>query len=182
MTNKLDETSENPKMRYIIDNVKKWVKNNEKIVIYSSFIEKGVKILQDELNKLKIKNDKIIGEVSKIRRQEIVNTYNNNKINVLLISKAGGEGLDLKGTRRIIIFEPAFNKNVIEQAKARGIRYKSHEGLKEKKVDVYYLYLDKPKKLYDDDMMESIDLLLKKHGDKKQLKLNKFMKDLESVN
>ena len=66
--------------------------------------------------------------------------------NVLLISKSGSEGLDLKGTNYIIIMEPQWNENSIEQIIGRGVRYKSHEGLPKSKqlVTVYKLYAIKP--------------------------------------
>jgi SNF2 family DNA or RNA helicase len=70
-----------------------------------------------------------------------VNNYNEGKINILFITKAGGEGLDLKGTDAIFILEPTWNENNSEQIIARAIRYKSHENrpLNRRKVKVVHL-------------------------------------------
>ncbi len=65
----------------------------------------------------------------------------------MLITKAGSEGIDFKGTRRIIIMEKDFSSAAINQIVARGARYMSHEHLPaaERKVDVYFLKLLLPK-------------------------------------
>ena len=65
---------------------------------------------------------------------------------MLFISKAGGEGLDLKGVRHVIIMEPAWNQATEEQVIGRAIRYKSHEHLdaKDRVVNVYHLYHIRP--------------------------------------
>ena len=62
--------------------------------------------------------------------------YNTNKIKVLFISKAGSEGLDLKGTRYIIIMESAWNENSIKQIIGRGVRNSSHKNLEFEKRNV----------------------------------------------
>ena len=48
------------------------------------------------------------------------------KIKVVLISKAGSEGLDFKNIRQIHILEPWYNTNRIEQIIGRGVRTCSH--------------------------------------------------------
>ena len=48
------------------------------------------------------------------------------KLKVVLISKAGSEGLDFKCIRQIHILEPWYNTNRIEQIIGRGVRNLSH--------------------------------------------------------
>ena len=48
------------------------------------------------------------------------------KVKVILISKAGSEGLDFKNIRQVHILEPWYNMNRIEQIVGRAVRYKSH--------------------------------------------------------
>ncbi len=64
-------------------------------------------------------------------------------VNVLLVSKAGTEGVSTFGTRQIIICESQFNPASSEQAIARAIRFKSHIHLleNERHVQVYRLML-----------------------------------------
>jgi hypothetical protein len=64
-----------------------------------------------------------------------------------LITSAGAEGLDLKETRRVIILEPHWNNEKLNQVIGRAVRYNSHKELSESKrqVDIYHLMLIKPK-------------------------------------
>lgn len=95
----------------------------------------------------------ISGDVSIEARSKIVNIFNDNdnkhgeKIMMLLISKTGAEGLDLKNVRHIHICEPYWNAARVEQIIARGVRYNSHIGLPNSKQNVQpYIYLsDYPK-------------------------------------
>jgi hypothetical protein len=60
-------------------------------------------------------------------------------VKVILISKAGSEGLDFKNIRQIHVLEPWYNMNRIEQIIGRGVRNLSHCGLsfKERNVEIY---------------------------------------------
>lgn len=119
-----------------------------KTIVFSHFLDAGNKAIIKNLP-ASITYRYINGSLSQKERASIVEEYNANKIQVLFISKAGGEGLDLKGTQDIIILEPAWNMSVEEQVIGRGVRYKSHSGLPElqRRVDVYRLYLVKAKDL-----------------------------------
>jgi hypothetical protein len=61
------------------------------------------------------------------------------KVKVIIISKAGSEGLDFKAIRQIHILEPWFNMNRIEQIIGRGVRNLSHCELpfKKRNVEIY---------------------------------------------
>ena len=61
------------------------------------------------------------------------------KIKVILISKAGSEGIDFKNIRQIHILDPWYNMNRIEQILGRGVRTKSHCQLpfKDRNVEIY---------------------------------------------
>ena len=59
-----------------------------------------------------------------------------NKIKVILISKAGSEGIDFKFIRQIHILEPWYNMNRIEQIIGRAVRSFSHKDLPFEKRNV----------------------------------------------
>jgi hypothetical protein len=68
----------------------------------------------------------------RVKIQEVFNSPENahgGVIKVLLVSKTGAEGLDLKGVRQVHIFEPYWDKSREDQVKARGIRLGSHAHL-----------------------------------------------------
>ena len=141
-SNIIDKKS--PKIEWIKKKILENIKS--KFVIFSHFINMGIKPIMKELNKYNIKYAHITGDLVINKRQEAVDAYNNDEITVLFISKAGSEGLDLKNTSYIIILEPAWNENSIEQIIGRGVRYKSHESLpvSKRNVIIYKLFLIKP--------------------------------------
>ena len=61
---------------------------------------------------------------------------NGNKIKVILISKAGSEGIDFKFIRQVHILEPWYNMNRIEQIIGRAVRNFSHKDLPFEKRNV----------------------------------------------
>jgi SNF2 family DNA or RNA helicase len=140
--NKLDNDKESPKVLWTIQ----LIKNGLKTLVYSGFKDSGVLYIAEHLNKLKIPFDIITGDSSIEERKQIVDDYNENKIKVLLITMAGSEGLDLKETRQVILFEPVWNPSTEEQIIGRAVRRNSHASLplKERRVDVYKLLMVTP--------------------------------------
>ncbi len=187
-SNIIDKKS--PKVDWIIDKIKSDPK--AKYVIFSHFINMGIKPVMAWLNKKNIPFAHVTGDLTIPERQKAVLDYNSGKVRIMFISKAGSEGLDLKKTNYIIIMEPQWNENSIEQIIGRGVRYKSHEGLPESKklVTVYKLYSIKPEeykslsKITKDYLLEfnnnmlSVDLYLRNYSWLKQQEIIKFYKIL----
>jgi superfamily II DNA or RNA helicase len=128
----------NRKLQWIFRELRK--KEGEKTVIFSHFKEAGILLVAKQLRPDRY--GMITGEVSLVRRKRTIEDYNSGKIDILLITKAAGEGIHLKGTRNVILMEPGWNDSSMEQVIARAIRYKSHAHLpvQERKVTVYHLY------------------------------------------
>ncbi len=78
----------------------------------------------------------ISGEQSKKERDALVKKYNKGHLNTLLVSSAGGEGLDLQGTRLVQVLEPHWNDEKLQQVIGRAIRHKSHANLPKKDRNV----------------------------------------------
>ena len=64
---------------------------------------------------------------------------NGQEVKVIIISRAGSEGIDMKYIRQIHICEPWYNMSRIEQIIGRGIRYCSHSKLPitERNCEIY---------------------------------------------
>lgn len=124
------------------------VRKNQKILIYSAFKSKGLNLFKKMMDEDSIKYYEITGKTSKDERTRIVNRYNDESegVKVLLVTKAGGEGLDLKGTRIGVIFESTWNRPNEEQIIGRTVRYKSHIHLpeNERNVTFYHILVVKP--------------------------------------
>lgn len=178
-------------MRQAVNNMKgvdsakvKWtidkVLEGKKTLIYSAFLSSGVKLLEEILRIKGIKYTKITGDMSKKNRDTSVKAYNDNKVQVMLITKAGGVGLDLKGTRNVVLFESSWNRPIEDQVIGRAIRYKSHSHLAEKDrtVKIYRLLLVKPEgspgRISSDEMLNDMTV-------QKELVNKNFMDIMDAV-
>jgi superfamily II DNA/RNA helicase len=185
-TNITDSDIPTPKVEWIIKFIEKNEKreNPHKILIYSNWIKSGIKLIQDILNKKSISWVEVYGDMTSKARTQAVNSYNgtlegkyqDNKVNILFISSAGSEGLDLKNTRDVIILEPHWNNEKLNQVIGRAVRYQSHIFLpkSQQKVDIYKLVLKKPIKKTKYDTTDSADDILYEMSEEKTKQINKF--------
>ena len=126
LSNTVDNTSDAPKIQAIFKHIKEHAKP---AIVYSNFLKNGILPLAQLLNNEKITYAIYFGEQTEEKRSKIVDDYNNGKIQVLMITTAGSESLDLKNTRFIHIMEPHWNESKIDQIIGRVIRYDSHKTL-----------------------------------------------------
>jgi hypothetical protein len=139
----------------------------------------------EKMDPKKVKFGFIAGNVSADTREKIKLDFNAGKLQVLFLSNAGGEGLDLIETRNVYIMESNWNVNTEEQVIGRAIRFKSHSNLPEKDrvVHIYRLIMKKPlARSSNDNNAESIDEVLYKHSHiKKQPVLNNLINLLKPL-
>lgn len=182
--NRVDENIPTPKIIWTVDKIRENTKTNKKTLVYSNWLESGIRLVQKELDKLKISWMEISGSISSKIRGDIVEKYNRGDFKVLFVTAAGSEGLDLKETRTIIIIEPHWNNERIKQIIGRGVRYKSHESLplSERTVDIYRLILKKPKnKMAPKEMLSADDYMLET-SEKKEKEISKLYKRMLDFN
>jgi SNF2 family DNA or RNA helicase len=135
---------------------------NGKSIVYTNWIEFGIGPITEALRESGISYRIFTGDVKMDERQNIVDDFNNDLFQVLVLTKAGGEGLDLKGVTSVVVMDPTWNDASLQQIIGRAIRYKSHSHLPydEQKVDVYYMVLTKPISIGTDESLKSGDSLL----------------------
>ena len=133
LSNTVDKSEDSPKIIQIFEHIKS---NAKPVVVYSNFLDNGVLPLTVLLHKEKISYAIYYGEQTEEKRNKIIDNYNNGIIQVLLITSAGSESLDLKNTRFIHIMEPHWNESKINQIIGRAIRYDSHIKLPESERNV----------------------------------------------
>lgn len=114
-----------PKLVEIVNYVKKHPKP---AIIFSHFLESGIDVLAKILGNEGLSFAVISGQTSS-KTSEFVKNYNEGSLDVLLLSVAGSEGLDLKGTRQIHVVDQPWTDTRLKQVIGRGIRYKSHTHL-----------------------------------------------------
>lgn len=133
-----NEKAQDPKIQKAFENLQQHLNDNPraKAVVYSNYLQAGLNPYKQRLQQANIPFGEFTGEMPKAQRDELVKQYNANKLRALLISSAGGEGLDLKGTRLMQILDPHWNDEKIKQVEGRGVRYKSHADLPEEERNV----------------------------------------------
>lgn len=131
----------------------------------------------------------ISGDISIDEREKIVQVFNQSNnmhgehIALLLISKTGAEGLDLKGVRHIHICEPYWNYARLEQIIARGVRYASHVGFPKSEQNVQpYIYLsDYPTSYSKKKKEDTTDVDLYKTAKQNKFLINQFLVNMVSA-
>jgi hypothetical protein len=162
--NNMIGNGDNPKINWVIDKIKS--EPNQKFIVYSTLYSSGIKLILNDLDKAGIKYTTITGKQSSSSKEEnkkYFNGYNfgnenffniadvdenskkyiNDKYRILVITKAGAEGVDTINCQNVILLNSLWNDATSEQIIARAIRFKSHFGLPEKQrfVNVYRLLL-----------------------------------------
>ena len=131
------DTEPAPKTQRAVDEVMKRLKTNpkSKTLVYSNYLSN----LQDYaklLDRQKVPYQLFTGNENRGNKDKAVKAYNAGKAKALLVSSAGGEGLDLKGTRLVQVLEPHWNDEKLEQVIGRAARRGSHAALPEDQRNV----------------------------------------------
>lgn len=176
--NKANDNVLSPKISWVIEKIKENINQRKKILVYSNWLDSGINIIKEILDKMNIRYSTVTGELSRKEKDLNIKNYNTNKTNIMLISSSGSEGLSLKNTRTVVILEKAWNNSKLEQVIGRAIRLGSHFELPEKDrtVDVYNLILVKPilAKTINFDFVPTADEILMKLSGVKDKKIDKF--------
>ena len=109
-------------------------------------------------------------------------TNDNNKeghrVKIVLISKAGSEGIDFKFIRQIHVLEPWYNMNRIDQIIGRGVRNFSHKDLPfEKRNTQIFLYGT----ILEDNKEEAADLYVYRVAEYKAIQIGKVSRVLKET-
>tara|TARA_B100000683_G_scaffold109115_1_gene107531 strand:+ start:755 stop:2806 length:2052 start_codon:yes stop_codon:yes gene_type:complete len=136
------------KTQRIVDILTTLPKEKRRTVISSQFIEYGIQNIQKALDNAKISYVTLTGKESGTKKgQAAIDAFKSGKVEVMLLSMAGVQGLDFKGVRTVILTEPFWTSAMETQTVGRARRYKSHLHLPENQRDVtvYRLHLSKTK-------------------------------------
>lgn len=103
------------------------------------------------------------------------NNVDGSKLKVILLSQAGGQGLDFANIRQVHVLDPWYNMNRIEQVIGRAVRTRSHALLPFNQRNVMiYLYGT----LYDN--IEAADLYIYRNAEYKAVKIGNVARVLKS--
>ena len=166
----------NPKMEKVLNTIDRQMKEPRfkqyrgGFIIYYNFIDSGLEQMVRQLKKKGLNYARVTGSDSIKQKEKATQDYNQGKINILLISKAGGEGLDLQNTYSIFIMDMPWNEASMIQIIGRGIRRKSHFNLPEKYryVNVYRVFLIKPE---NERFVKALEPMLKSEDSQSDVNL-----------
>jgi hypothetical protein len=103
---------------------------------------------------------------------------NGEKIKVILISRAGSEGVDFKYIRQVHIMDPWYNMNRIEQIIGRAVRSFSHKDLPFEKRNVeIFMHAT----LLKDEEVESADVYIYRMAEYKAIQIGKITRILKET-
>jgi hypothetical protein len=102
-----------------------------KAIVYSNFIDAGLTPYAAALAHEKIPYGQFHGSMNEEDRKRALDDYNAGRSRVLLLGPAAAEGISAKGTQLIQLLDPHWNEARMGQARGRGLRFDSHEGLPE---------------------------------------------------
>jgi len=177
------EPPQEPKVDTAFKRMKAKLEGNPRFkgVVYSNYLDAGVRPYKERLEQAGIPYGEFTGAMPKKERDQLVRDYNEGNKRVLLLSSAGGEGLDLKGTRLLQVLEPHWNTEKLKQVEGRGIRYRSHTHLpkKERNITVESYLATRPKaglleKLKITKPGGGIDEYLTAHAQRKEKLIGQF--------
>jgi len=138
-----------PKIKEVIRLTKELVSKKRKIVIYDAFQDSGIELIKKELNAKKIETVQVTGKESIKQKSQAITQFNNDQVQVMLITQAAAAGVNLLGVRDLMIVSPHWNESLIHQVIHRGVRFKSHTHLPESKqnIRIHRFMLRKPKNI-----------------------------------
>ena len=122
--------------------------------------------------------------ISKNNKKELFaatksDNVNGERIKVIIISKAGSEGLDFKNVRQIHIVDPWYNLMRAFQTVGRGIRNLSHCALPYiKRNTQIFLY---GTNLEDESNFEAADLYMWRNAEIKGIKIGKVSRLMKEI-
>lgn len=143
-----------------------------KAVVYSEFIELGLDLIKNELTTRDIPFGIFSGSVSIAQKNKYVKDYNEDKLRILLISKAGAEGLTLKNTTELHIMEPGWNEEGVRQVIGRVSRFQSHTR-KPQLVNVYRYVSIYPPGMVDTESSQRQSLMMTGTADERLRSITK---------
>ncbi len=143
-----DPVDSSPKLQRMLKEIVKRSRKdpNFRSLTYSNYLDSGVEPLAERLNASGVSAGVFSGKMNDQERKDLIERYNTGKLKSLLISGAGAEGLDLKGTRLVQLMEPYWNEARSDQVIGRAVRNQSHAALPADQRDVHIQrYFSHPK-------------------------------------
>ena len=150
-----------PKLAWLHAEAATWAAKGEKMAIYSAWVEFGTERVTSVLETAGVSFAVVDGKQTPDNRHKTIQRFNKGDIQALVFTAAGSEGMDLVGTRHLVVLEPHWHMTRVDQAVARARRVGSHDHLlpEERNVSVHHLVLQRrARRAGDVEMMDLKEL------------------------
>ncbi len=123
-----ESAQRSPKIKRVLDDVEQHLRETPdgQVIIYSNMIQGGVDVLSQGLKDRGLDHGLFLGKgqpgSTEQSRTQAVADYQAGKKKIIVLSSAGGEGLNLGNTTFVANVDGHFNPEKINQAEARGVR------------------------------------------------------------
>ena len=174
------------KLQSAMGSLKKTLASNPKAkaLVYSNFIDAGLTPYAAALKAEGIPFGQFHGTMNEEDRKRALADYNEGRSRVLLLGPAAAEGISAKGTQLIQLLDPHWNEARLGQARGRGLRFDSHEGLppelRDVKIQRFISKMPPPGwlgRLFGDEARPSADEVLEQQSRRKE-ELNEQFRDV----
>jgi hypothetical protein len=124
---------ESAKLQAAFGNMQKTLASDPraKVLAYSNFIDAGLTPYEAALKAHRVPYSILHGKLNDAERRAQLAAYNSGRSRVLLLGPSAAEGISAQGTQLIQLLDPHWNEARMGQARGRGLRFDSHEGLPE---------------------------------------------------
>ncbi len=161
-----DYKGESAKLETCMELIRDGVESNHKILLFSQFTSM-FPYIKERLIEENLTFYELTGSTSKEKRNYLVNSFNNDKTNVFLVSlKAGGTGLNLIGADMVIHYDPWWNIAAQNQATDRAYRIGQTKDvlvfklIMKDTIEEKILRLQEFKEKLSEDILENSDISL----------------------
>lgn len=117
-------------------------KYNKKCIVFTPFFEHGAKLVYEYFKKNGLKVSIYSGEESEEERFRAVDEFNNGELQVLILTLAGKEGINLPKCEQIHFISLVWNPEVLDQVIGRALRMTSKVPV----VEIYWYFAKIPHK------------------------------------
>ena len=146
--------------------------NKSKALVFTPFLEHGAKIVYEYFRSKGIKCALYAGNINKHERQMIQKDFESGKIDVIVLTAAGKEGINLPSATEVHFLSLTWNPEDLEQVMGRALRMTSTN----ETVYVYWYFAVGP------DGEETIDIWMDRVLDRKRILKQEIYKLLSEFN
>jgi superfamily II DNA or RNA helicase len=158
---------------------------DDRIVVFNTYVEEGLRNLNEILQQYKKQDPNLDYEVGVItgatsveQSNQIIEDYNQGKLNILLISRAASEGVEIRNTDTLIVAEQNWLFTEDQQLYGRVCRPGTitHDDGPNAILRVYHVMAQPPT-----GSLENKKLIDRYMYDRKQIYKHKFLNEIEPV-